>query len=60
MKAARAFLVFKALEELGEVIKAVPNVQDIEDEKFDFDFSLVYFTKRVLKLLRLPLKMFLK
>ena len=45
LKAARAFLGFKALEEHGEVIKAVPNVQDIEDEKFDFDFSLVYFTK---------------
>ena len=45
LKAARAFLVFKALEEHGEVIKAVPYVQDIEEEKFDFDFSLVYFTK---------------
>lgn len=45
LKAARAFLVFKALEEHGEVIKAVPDVQDIEDEKFELDFSLVYFTK---------------
>lgn len=45
LKAARAFLVFKALEELGEVMKAVPDVQDIEDEKFDMDFSLIYFTK---------------
>ena len=45
LKAARAFLVFKALEEMGEVIKAVPDVQDIEDEKFDLNFSLVYFTK---------------
>ena len=45
LKAARAFLVFKALEEMGEVIKAVPDVQDIEDEKFEYDFSLVYFTK---------------
>lgn len=45
LKAARAFLVFKALEEMGEVIKAEPNVQDIEDEKFELDFSLVYFTK---------------
>lgn len=44
LKAARAFLVFKALEDMGEVIKAVPNVQDIEDEKFDMDFSLIYFT----------------
>lgn len=45
LKAARAFLVFKALEELGEVMKAVPSVQDIEDEKFDMDFSIVFFTK---------------
>ena len=49
LKAARAFLVFKALEELGEVIKAVPSVQDIEDEKFELDFSLVYFTKEDLE-----------
>ena len=45
LKAARAFLVFKALEELGEVMKAVPDVQDIEDEKFDMNFSLIYFTQ---------------
>ncbi len=49
LKAARAFLVFKALEEMGEVIKAEPNVQDIEDEKFDLTFSLVYFTKESLE-----------
>ena len=52
LKAARAFLVFKALEELGEVIKAVPSVQDIEDEKFDLDFSLVYFTKESLETIK--------
>ena len=40
LKAARAFLVFKALEELGEIIISNPSVQDIEDEHFDFDFSL--------------------
>lgn len=45
LKAARSFLVFKALEELGEVIEANPSVQDIEDEKFDFDFSLILLTK---------------
>lgn len=45
LKAARAFLVFKALEELGEVVKACPNVQDIEDEKFDFDFSVILLSK---------------
>ncbi len=45
LKAARAFLVFKALEELGEVIISEPSVQDIEDEKFDFDFSLYFVTE---------------
>ena len=39
LKAARAFLVFKALEEVGEVIVSSPTVQDIEDEKFELDFS---------------------
>ncbi|MBQ7065669.1 MAG: chemotaxis protein CheA [Lachnospiraceae bacterium] len=44
LKAARAFLVFKALEELGEIIVSIPPVQDIEDEKFDLDFSLIFLT----------------
>ena len=46
LKAARAFLVFKALEDAGDIIKSVPEVQDIEDEKFDFEFSLVLLTKK--------------
>ncbi|MGN0131779.1 MAG: chemotaxis protein CheW [Lachnospiraceae bacterium] len=44
LKAARAFLVYKALEELGETIVSVPSAQDIEDEKFDFDFSVIFIT----------------
>ena len=40
LKAARAFLVFKGIEEVGEVIKSDPSTQDIEDEKFEFDFSM--------------------
>ena len=42
LKAARAFLVFKALEEHGEIIVSAPSTQDIEDEKFENDFSLVF------------------
>ena len=45
LKAARAFLVFKALEEIGEIIISSPSVNEIEDEKFDFDFSLIFLTK---------------
>ena len=41
LKAARAFLVFKALEDLGEIIVSNPSAQDIEDEKFDFEFSII-------------------
>lgn len=40
LKAARAFLVFKAVEEFGEILVYNPNSQDIEDEKFDCDFSI--------------------
>ena len=46
LKAARAFLVFKSIEEYGEIIKSVPGVQDIEDEKFDLDFSLLVVTSK--------------
>ena len=41
LKAARAFLVFKALEDLGEVIVSNPSAQDIEDEKFEYEFSII-------------------
>jgi len=46
LKAARAFLVFKALEELGTVIHSEPPAQDIEDERFDFEFSVVLLTDK--------------
>ncbi len=45
LKAARAFLVFKNLEGHGDIIKSEPSVQDIEDEKFDFDFHIVIITE---------------
>ena len=41
LKAARAFLVFKAVEELGEIIVSDPSAQDVEDEKFERDFTLI-------------------
>lgn len=49
LKAARAFLVFKALEELGEVIKSNPSAQDIEDEKFEFEFCVIFVTQEELE-----------
>ena len=49
LKAARAFLVFKAVEEFGEIISSNPSAQDIEDEKFDLDFSLIVVTDESLE-----------
>lgn len=46
LKAARSFMVYKSLGRIGEIIKSDPSVPDIEDEKFDFDFSMVFITKR--------------
>lgn len=39
LKAARAFLVFRAVEEFGQILVYRPSSQDIEDEKFELDFS---------------------
>lgn len=45
LKAARAFLVFKNLEGHCDIIKSEPSAQDIEDEKFELDFSIVVVTE---------------
>lgn len=44
LKAARAFLVFKALEEIGEIVISNPSTQDIEDEHFDLSFAMIVAT----------------
>ncbi|MCR5345331.1 MAG: chemotaxis protein CheA [Lachnospiraceae bacterium] len=44
LKSARAFLVFKAIEEIGTIVYYNPSSQDIEDEKFDFDFNIIVAT----------------
>ena len=44
LKSARAFLVFKSVDEKGELVKSVPTTEQIEDEEFDFDFSWILVT----------------
>ncbi len=46
LKAARAFIVFQILEKNSEVIKSVPKVEDIEDERFDYEFTVIVITKQ--------------
>lgn len=45
LKAARAFIIFQLLDKNGEIIKSDPSVEDIEDEKFDFSFTVMVITK---------------
>ncbi len=45
LKAARAYMVFDALERNGEVIKAHPSVQEIEQEQFDRSFAVYYISQ---------------
>jgi len=45
LKAARAFIIFNSLENLGEVLLSHPSAEDIEDEKFETSFEVLYITK---------------
>lgn len=45
LKSARAFLVYKNLEDIGEIMKSIPSSQDLEEEKFDLSFMLTVITK---------------
>ena len=46
MKSIRAYLVFQAAEELGELIQTIPTVEQIEEEKFEDSFSLLMLSER--------------
>lgn len=44
LKAARAYMVFQTLEANGEVIQAVPSVEEIEQERFENSFTVYYIS----------------
>ena len=46
LKSARAFLIFKSLEEAGEIIKSVPGTEDLEKENFDLEIDIVLLSTR--------------
>lgn len=45
LKSARSFIIFQTLERYSEIIKSNPKVEDIEDERFDYDFTVVVISK---------------
>ena len=44
LKVVRVFMTFEILEKSGEVIKTVPTVEQLENEEFDQDFTIVLLT----------------
>ncbi|WP_078547093.1 chemotaxis protein CheA [Litchfieldia alkalitelluris] len=40
LKAARVFMVFEVLEQVGEIVKAFPSVELLEEEKFEQEFTI--------------------
>ncbi|MEJ8546468.1 chemotaxis protein CheA [Brevibacillus borstelensis] len=49
LKAARAYMVFDQLESMGEVIKSTPPAEDLENERFDLSFEVVFVTMEPLE-----------
>jgi two-component system, chemotaxis family, sensor kinase CheA len=45
LKAARVYMVFEVLEKIGEVIKANPSVEQLEEEQFDHEFTVTIVSK---------------
>lgn len=45
LKSARSFIIFQTLERFSEIIKSEPKVEDIEDEKFDMEFTVIVVSK---------------
>ncbi|WP_077210830.1 chemotaxis protein CheA [Bacillus dakarensis] len=44
LKGARIFMVFEALDGLGEVIKTIPLVDELEEGQFEQDVTIVFVT----------------
>ena len=44
LKSARSYMVMNALDEIGEVIKTIPTIDDLEKEKFDLSFQAIIVT----------------
>jgi len=47
LKSVRVFMVFRKLAQLGEVIFSIPPVEELEDEKFEREFIVMFATQKM-------------
>ena len=52
LKSVRAYMAMKALDDLGEVIKTDPLVEDLEKDNFGQEFSVIFVTEHPLEKIR--------
>lgn len=45
LKGARVFMIFEVLEKLGEVIKSDPPVNELEEENFEYSFTVLFISE---------------
>lgn len=45
LKAARVYMVFRELEEMGDIVKSIPEVKTLEDGEFNDNFEVYLVTK---------------
>ncbi|WP_353892075.1 chemotaxis protein CheA [Proteinivorax hydrogeniformans] len=58
LKSARAFMIYKDLDNFGEIIKSQPSIEDLEEENFENNFTFWFVTKaeknKILELEKTP------
>lgn len=45
LKGVRAYMVFQIIEQIGEIVKSEPPVDELEEEEFDLSFKIVVISK---------------
>lgn len=52
LKSVRVYTVFQALEQVATIIQSNPSIQDLEEENFDDQFSVILLTKESAETIR--------
>lgn len=49
LKAARAYIVYQTISDMGEIVQAQPSIDDLEAERFDFNFVITVLTEKTIE-----------
>lgn len=49
LKAARAYIVYQTISDMGEIVQAQPPIDDLEAERFDLNFIITVLTEKTIE-----------